>query len=368
MKKMISAAAAALFLATVSFAGPYSGKMDRNDIRTVCDKVTEWQIANFPEVKHPQTGWHDGALYIGMFHWAEQSGNKDAFDFLMQTGKANAWHMGKRQYHADDICVGQAAIAMYGKYNKDEMLIPARERAYYVANHPSTAPLSKNDKKGKDDRWSWCDALFMAPPVYAMLYSLTGDKVYADYLDSEYKVCVDSLYDKSEHLFFRDCKRIKVREANGAKQFWGRGNGWVYGGLALILENLPADYPNRAFYENIYKEMSERIVALQDKNGSWHTSLLDYETYPDAENSGSAFFTYGLAWGLRHGLLEGKKYEKAMEKGWKALVGYVNAEGKLGYVQQVAGSPGKAGADATEVYGVGAMLLAGSEIDKILAK
>lgn len=347
-------------------AGPFSGKLKQADIKTVCDTVAAWQIAHFGEVKHSQTGWHNGALYVGMFEWAEQSGNKKVFKFLNEVGKNNGWHMEKRQYHADDICVGQTFIRMYEKYGKPEMIIPVRERAYYVATHPSDAPLSKNDPVGKNDRWSWCDALFMAPPVYAQLYRITGDQVYLDYMNSEYRVCTDSLYDRNDHLYYRDCIRIPKREKNGAKQFWGRGNGWVYGGLCLIMENLPEGHPSRSYYEKIYLEMTEKIVDLQDKNGSWHTSLLDYETYPDAENSSSAFFTYGLAWGLNHGMLKGGRYEKAMQKAWKALVGYVNEEGKLGYVQQVAGSPGAAGADATEVYGVGAMLLAGSEISRLI--
>ena len=366
MKKFTIIAFALIISLSANASGPFSGKMNAKDIKAVCDTVAYWQINHFSECKHSEAGWHNGALYVGMFSWAEQSGNQRVFKFLKEVGSRNGWRMEKRQYHADDICVGQTAIKMYRKYHDRKMIIPVREKAYYVANHPSDAPLSKNDKLGKDDRWSWCDALFMAPPVYAAMYSMTGEKCYLDYMNYEYKVCVDSLYDKDECLFYRDCKRIAKREANGAKQFWGRGNGWVYGGLALIMESLPEREPSRAFYENLFKEMSARVVSLQDKNGSWHTSLLDYETYPDAENSGSAFFTYGLAWGLNHGLISGKEYENALKKAWKALVGYVNEEGKLGYVQQVAGSPGKAGADATEVYGVGAFLLAGSEISKML--
>ena len=365
-RRIFSLAIALSSAVVLNAAGPFSGKLNDKSIREVCDKVADWQINHFDECPHSRTGWHNGALYVGMFAWAEQAENEQVFEFLKKVGTENKWHMEKRQYHADDICVGQAFINMYGKYRKSEMIIPVRERAYYVANHPSKAPLSKKDKKGKDERWSWCDALFMAPPVYAALYRMTGDEVYLNYMDSEYRVATDSLYDRDEHLYYRDCIRIPRREPNGAKQFWARGNGWVYAGLTLIMNNLPASHPSRSFYEQIYLEMSERLVELQDNKGSWHTSLLDYETYPDAENSGSAFFTYGLAWGIRNGMLQGDKYSKAMEKGWKALVSYVDKDGKLGYVQQVAGAPGVAGPEATEVYGVGAMLLAGSEISKLI--
>ena len=49
------------------------------------------------------------------------------------------------------------------------------------------------------------------------------------------------LYDKEEHLFYRDHRYFAKREANGKKVFWGRGNGWVLGGLVEILQALPKD-------------------------------------------------------------------------------------------------------------------------------
>ncbi len=353
--------------ATAAHAGqPFSGKVKVEDVRVVCDTVAGWQMKNFADVRHHTLDWTNGALYVGMFEWAELTGNQRIFDFLMGIGKKNNWAMYRRPYHADDICVGQTFIRMYEKYGDRKMLQPVMERAYYIANHPSKAPLAKSDKVGKEERWSWCDALFMAPPVYAALYSLTGDKVYVDYMDKEFRECADSLYDRSEQLWYRDCHRIKKREPNGAKQFWGRGNGWVFGGIPLILENLPADHPTRPFYERIFMEMAESVVKTQDRNGAWHASLLDPDSYPDPENSASSFFCYGLAWGIRHGYLTDSKYEKALVKGWKSLVSCVAESGKLGYVQPVGASPKAAGMDATDVYGVGAFLLAGTELTLML--
>jgi rhamnogalacturonyl hydrolase YesR len=257
-------------------------------------------------------------------------------------------------------------IEMYKKHNEEKMIQPLKERAFYVASHPSDAVLSKRDPIGKYSRWSWCDALFMAPPVYAGLYTLTGEKVYKDYLMSEYKACTDSLYDHDESLYYRDGLRIGVPEPNGAKQFWGRGNGWVFGGLPLVLNNLPADDPDRAYFIEIFKEMADAVVRTQDKDGHWHASLLDPESYPQPENSASSFFCYGLAWGLNNGILEGAKYKKALKKGWSAVVSCVHPDGKLGFVQPVGASPKKASYKSTEVYGVGAFLLAGVEITKML--
>ena len=55
-----------------------------------------------------------------------------------------------------------------------------------------------------------------------------------------------------------------------------------------------------------------------------------------------------------------------LKKGWKSLVKAVHTDGKLGYIQPVGAAPKAAGRDATDVYGVGAFLLAGSELYKLI--
>ena len=60
-----------------------------------------------------------------------------------------------------------------------------------------------------------------------------------------------------------------------------------------------------------------------------------------------------------------KKYKKAVQKGWKALKSYVHEDGMLGYVQPVSAAPEKVTQNMTEVYGVGAFLMAGIEMLKM---
>ncbi|MDD4922022.1 MAG: glycoside hydrolase family 88 protein [Bacteroidales bacterium] len=343
----------------------FSGYLQKKDVETVCNAVAEWQITNHPKAKHHLLDWTNGALYRGVIEWGKTSGNQKCFDFLNEIGKKNNWNMLTRPYHADDICVGQTFIEMYIKTGNKKMLQPVMERAFYVASHPSKAPLLKTDRIGRDDRWSWCDALFMAPPVYAALYRITGEKIYLNYLDNEYKACYDSLYDKKEKLFYRDNTRIPLREKNGAKQFWGRGNGWVYAGLPLVIDNLPANCPSRAFYISLFTEMSEAVINSQCEGGEWRASLLDPDSFKMPENSCSAFMCYGIAWGIRKNYLPKKKFMPVLEKGWQSLVKAVHEDGMLGYIQPIGFAPEAAGYDATDVYGVGAFLLAGSEISKL---
>lgn len=272
----------------------FSSKMEKEDIIKVCNAVSEWQITHQSEVKHNPLDWTNGALYRGMTEWGKVSGNQSCYNFVRNIGEKHKWNMWDRVYHADDICVGQAFIEMYRQFGDKRMLQPVMERAYYVASHPSKATLQKTDPIGTTERWSWSDALFMAPPVYAALYAITGDNIYLNYMDSEYKECVDSLYDKEDHLFYRDNKRIPLREKNGSKQFWGRGNGWVFAGLPLIIDNLPLNCPSRDYYIRLFTEMAEAVRKTQCKDGDWRTSLLDPDSYKMPENSCSAFMCFAL--------------------------------------------------------------------------
>ena len=354
---------AVLLPASMPAQSRFSSDMDRESVTEVCNAVAAWQIANHGSSRHHQLDWTNGALYRGMVEWGMLTQNKDCIGFVMDIGQKYGWRMFDRPYHADDICVAQAFIALYRLYGDDRMLRPAMERAWWVATHPSDAPLNKLDPVGKDERWSWCDALFMAAPVYAALYQITGEEEYVRYMDSEFKECADSLYDKEDYLFYRDCKRIPLKEPNGAKQFWGRGNGWVFAAIPSILQNLPLEYPGRDYYIDMFCELADAIVAAQDENGAWHSSLLDPVDYPLPETSASAFFCYGLAWGLNNGILAGRAYRKALQRGWESLVQAVNPDGKLGFIQPVGAAPkGNVGINSTDVYGVGAFLLAGGEI------
>ena len=351
------------------YAQPFSADFKKAQVKKVMTSVADWQIEHFGEVRHSPDDWTNGALYVGMCAWGEMAdvaGQKNPyFDFLTKIGNKNGWQPGKRMYHADDICVAQMYIDMYrnnGKKNQ-RMLIPTLARTEWVINHPAEKKKGARFGTGNTtDSWTWCDALFMAPPVYVRLYNLTGDKKYMKFADREFKFTYDELYDQEEKLFFRDNSYIGKQEKNGKKIFWGRGNGWVMGGLCEMLQELPKKDRYRKFYEGLFKEMAAKVLASQQADGYWRASMLDPESYPAPETSSSGFFVYALAYGVNAGLLSADEYMPAIRKGWKALVAAVEENGKLGYVQPIGADPRKVTANMTEVYGVGAFLLAGREI------
>ena len=122
-----------------------------------------------------------------MLDWAElaerEDGNKDYFKWLTRIGSRNGWQPDKRMYHADDIAVSQLFIDLYRKYKNKYMLNPTIARTDWVMKNPPTDDFKLDYRKPETlERWTWCDALFMAPPVYTKLYVLTGDKKYIKFL------------------------------------------------------------------------------------------------------------------------------------------------------------------------------------------
>jgi rhamnogalacturonyl hydrolase YesR len=201
----------------------------------------------------------------------------------------------------------------------------------------------------------------MSPPAWVEMTRQTGDSRYAEYALQEFWATTDFLYDPAEQLYFRDSRFFERRDAQGRKQFWSRGNGWVFAGIANILEALPPDHPQRAPLEKLFRTMAVRLKSLQKSDGYWAPSLLAPENSPP-ETSGTGFHVYGLAWGVKHGLLDAEEYTPAIERGWDALTRAVAKDGRLGWVQQVSNRPDAVAEGDTQFYGVGAFLLAAGAV------
>lgn len=359
-----------LLLLSVAIGSAYAQLPTKSEVRQSMRRVADWQIAHMKEVTYDPLNWVNATFYLGLSKWAaliEEENNEDFYyRWLQRLGQRNYWQVDKRMYHADDICIAQIYLDLYRKYRKEEMIIPTLARAEWVMAHPSKGSFMLDYRDASTlERWTWCDALFMAPPVYARLYRITGDKKFIRFMDREYKATYDFLYDKEENLFYRDQRYFSQKEANGAKVFWGRGNGWVLGGLVEILRELPAKDKYRPFYQDLFVKLATRVVGLQNKDGFWHASLLDPDSYPSPETSCSGFFVYALLYGINEGLLPRDEFLPAARKGWDALLSAVEEDGKLGFVQPIGADPRKVGREMTEVYGPGAFLLAGYEMYRL---
>lgn len=335
------------------------------DIFHQLQAAADWQLRDIRDSgwRHPPRDWTNAALFAGMMRFAVLADQPRYLKFLCQTGASVDWTLigPPQRYMADNYCVAQTWAQLYEIFRQPRMIRDLKRLADTLVARPHVEPLRWGNRNFLRE-WSWCDALFMGPPSLGLLYQASGRKAYLDLMDRLWWRTTDYLYDSAEQLYFRDSRYFHQRERNGAKVFWSRGNGWVLAGLTRVIDVLPAAYPDRARYLSLYQAMARRVAYLQQPDGTWHASLLDPADFPVKETSGTGFFCYALAWGIRHGYLDAARYAPVVWKAWHALVACQHPDGRLGYVQPIGAAPDAVSSRDTEVYGVGAFLMAGSEL------
>lgn len=309
--------------------------------------------------------WYRGSLFAGIV----KAWRTTRDDWYLQQAEAlserTGWQPGPNAMHdANDLAISQTYLELYeegrpnAQYLPTKIILDSLIRVY----DPNTI------------EWSWCDALFMSPPTWARMGKILGEKKYFDHMDKLWWETSELIYDEDDHLFFRDLKYVvhddgfQIKERNGEKIFWGRGNGWVVGGLVGVLDYLPENFPSRPRYEQMFKEMCAALLKTQGEDGLWRVSLFDPDSYPMGETSASTFHCYAFAWGINRGLLDREIYKPATLKAWKALSACIDPEtGLLGYVQHAADSPlSPVFRTTNNEYATGAFLLAGAEMLQLL--
>ena len=312
--------------------------------------------------------WTRAVYYEGLMAMYKIDPQKKYYDYAVDWGQKHQWapRDAMNTRNADNQCCGQVYIDLYLADKKPERIEPIKK----------CIDLMVNSEK-KDD-WNWIDALQMAMPVFARLGAVYNDNSYYEKMFDIYNYTKtvhggNGLYNPTDHLWWRDKNFVPpYKEPNGADCYWARGNGWVVAAMARVLEVMPANAPHRDEYLNMYKQMVEALVPLQRTDGYWNVSLEDPTHFGGKELSGTALFTYSIAWGINRGILKKKTYLPVVIKAWKAMSSEcLHPDGMLGYVQGTGKEPKDGqpvGYDNTpdfEDYGLGCFLLAGSEVYKL---
>lgn len=330
-----------LFLALSSLSFSFaSEKYKKSQIEGIISKVNyKWQNEN------PDPGnafWHNAAYHTGNMEAYKITKNSDFLAYSEKWAEQNKW-MGaqgtdkskwKYSYgeRPDYVLFGdwqtcfQTYIDLYNLKPDSVKIARAIEVMEYQIS------LDNNDFL-----W-WVDGLYMVMPVMTKMYKLTGNQIFLDKLYEYYMFAENLMKDDETGLFFRDKKYLypKHKTINGNKDFWSRGNGWLYAGLVKVLQDMPRDYKYRDVFVNQYVQMTNALLKSQQAGGYWTRSLLEPAQAPGYETSGTAFFTYGILWGINNGYLRGAKYKKAALSGWKYLQKVaLQADGTLGYVQPI---------------------------------
>lgn len=331
-------------------------------------KVADWQLAQaqqyFTVVDKTRNLdgriWTWSVLYTGYMAASVSLGENKYRDAMEQMGKSYNWGLRSPLPGGDDQSLAQTYLELYLVDKLPEQIAPTRTALDAVLAAPRVELNT-----GRKIEWWWCDALFMSPPVWARMYAATGDRKYITYIDEEFVKTSQLLYDPQAHLYSRDATFLDKKERNGQKMFWSRGEGWVMGGLARTLEYLPKDDSSRTKYGTQLKEMASAVARIQGPDGLWRSGLLDPAAYDQPEISGSALITFGIAWGVNHGVLDRKVYTPVITKAWTGMLKHIYADGRLGDIQQTGAQPAAFKPSASYTYGVGGFLLAGSEIHKM---
>ncbi len=348
-----------------------------NEVKELVRKVnTYWQQNNPAEVR---SFWDNAAYHTGNMAAYQLLGDEQMLDYSIRWAEHNQWkgatepdpakwkykNYGEGQEYVLfgdwQICF-QTYIDLYNLSKDEKKVARAKEVMGYIADSEV------------HDYWWWADALYMVMPVMTKMYKLTGDAKYLRKLYENILYSDSIMLDYETGLYFRDGKYIypKHKTQNGKKDFWARGDGWVLAGLAKVLEDMPEDYVRQPFFLDKYTKLARAVAKIQRPQGYWTRSMMDPRQAPGPETSGTAFFCYGLLWGVNKGYLQKKEFAPVIEKAWRYLTQTaLQRDGKIGYVQPIGerAIPGqKVDANSQANFGVGAFLLAACEYYKYISK
>ena len=312
--------------------------------------------------------WIEGAYFAGIMALYSRTKDPKYLDSATAWAQYHNWKIGT-QYNGDRTHADNHACTQ--TYCEIFKLNPLPQNAFMYRDWLGTwLYVGDTLKRRGSQLWSWCDALFMAPPAVARLSSVTGTVRFLDTMDVYWWDVTKMLYDTTAHLFFRDASYFypAKKTKNGFKVFWSRGNGWVVAGTARVLDYMASTYPSRPKYEKLLCDMCAALKTAQGSDGMWHTSLADYNEFTDPEMSGTCFFCFAMAWCVNKGLLDRPTYEPVIRKAWSAMVKNVSANGSVLRVQDVGAAPGPAPVTSpTKAYAEGAFCLAGDQMYEMLA-
>ena len=358
-----------IFLSTYS-----QSPSEADEVLKIIGKVNDyWQKHHSPKVN---AFWDNAAYHTGNMEVYFLTKDTAVLNYSLQWAEYNQWKGAKSNNKAEwKYTYGETdEYVLFGDY---QVCFQTYADLYRIDPKPYKIARAREVMEyqmstDRRDYWWWADGLYMVMPVMTKLYLITQNPLYLQKL-YEYWSYADSLmYDEEVGLYYRDAKYVypKHKTVNGKKDFWSRGNGWVFAAYAKVLNELPETDPHREKYIERFRSMAESLAACQQAQGYWTRSLLDAEHAPGYETSGTAFFTYGFLWGVNNGYLSKEKYKPVIVKSWNYLKNTaLQPDGRIGYVQPIGEKaiPGQVvEANTTANFGVGAFLLAACEMVRFL--
>lgn len=316
--------------------------------------------------------WTRAVYYEGLMELYRIDPKPEYLDYMIRWADFHKWDLRDGETYtrnADNQCAGQIYLDLY-------KLDP---KPFKIEKIKASIDSMMNTEKIDD--WDWIDAIQMGMPIFAVLGAMENNPQYWERMHEMYMYTRDKhgdngLFNGADNLWWRDKDfDPPYTEPNGEDCYWSRGNGWVMMALVRVLDALPNHVQYRKQYIDDFVRMAEALEKVQRQDGFWNVSLHDPTHYGGKETTGTAMFVYGMAWGVRNGHLDSEKYMPVITKGWNGLMKHaVHKNGFLGYVQGTGKEPkdgqpvSKSSMPNFEDFGLGAFLLAGSEVYRLTSE
>ncbi|WP_409467567.1 glycoside hydrolase family 88/105 protein [Streptomyces sp. HC307] len=339
----------------------------RTDVIAVLRRVADHWIAAHQDPG--DNGWANATFFSGLLALHRLTGSPRYLTYARNWAEKHAYGLkgGVTTRHADNHNAGQAYLDLY-EIEPEEGKLAAIEASLHR--------MVYTGRPEKNDDWWWDDALHMAMPPFARIGALRGDprywdKLYALYHHTKRTEGGPGLHDKATGLWYRDKRFLPggILSPTGKPVLWSRGNGWVTAGHTKTLKALPPGQPHTAEYRQTLVHLVSAVSRVQRQDGFWNVNLADPDHLPGPETSGTSFFLHGTAYAIRAGLVPRSTYLPVVARAWQGLVTTaVHPDGFLGHVQNVGDRPESSQPvtyDTTADFGVGAFLLAGTELARL---
>ncbi|HUI92443.1 MAG TPA: glycoside hydrolase family 88 protein [Chitinivibrionales bacterium] len=352
-----------LFFVVISFpiiiapAKAYPDEFAPDSIIGITKRVAYYHMKSGPI--YPNS-WDGGAYMTGVMAMHRLTKDSTYLNFARQWAIKFKWMpcVTLLTTSADDICCCQTYCEIY-------LLDPRPANDSMIANVKTNLENLFYTVK-QQGIWSWDDALYMAPPAVSRYCRAINNNEFIDSMAQYWWTTSANLYDTNYHLWYRDGGFKTQKAANGQPVFWSCGVAWVLGGMTRVLRDMPLDHPQRPKWEKQFREMAAAIMAEQGFNslysGLWTTSMRDHTQFPDPETSASAFFCFGMAWGINNHLLDSAQYIDCVKKAWRDLVANVGTDGRLQRCENVSDQPASIDVNNSSVEGEGAFMQAGEQM------
>jgi unsaturated rhamnogalacturonyl hydrolase len=320
------------------------------------------------------------------------TGEKKYFDYLQKSmdffvdDKGDIRTYRYDEFTLDNVAPGRNLLLLYNVTGKEKYLKAVQTLRKQLSEQPRTNEGGFWHKKVYPYQM-WLDGLYMASPFYAEYVKTFHEDTAFNDIARQFILMEKKSIDKKTGLLYHGYDESRQQKwadktTGRSPNFWARSMGWYGMGLVDVLEEFPANHPQRNELIQILNRFAKAVSKVQDvKTGLWW-DVLDMpgkeKNYPEA--SASSMFVYALAKGVRLGYLP-QSYSTVAKKGYDGILktfikeenGLTNLYGTVS-VSGLGGNPYRDGSFdyymsekvvVNDPKGVGAFIQAANEMEMV---